>query len=214
MSTYRARHDSAIVDIFQGQHVTVRDCPDCGHKSRRFETYMYITAPIPGSDTAARNFMVVPVGGFSKAQKACVRLRNSDTVRTFLTAAAGIAGVDADAAPQRLFAAMWPPGKPAETKFLDDLDAVLPPQKPAWPLCVPTWPLLRYEHAGTCMPAVSVGLTKQGSSSSSVLQLLTIAARDRCMTLDMSAIASVLSIGSGHLSHRISAAELVALSRT
>lgn len=135
----RARHDSAIVDTFQGQHVTVRDCPECGHKSRRFETYMYITAPIPGSDTAIRNFMIVPVGGSSKAQKACLRLRNSDTVGAFLTAAAGIAGIEPVEAPQRLLAAIWTPGKPAETQFLENLDEVLPAQKATWSLCAPVF---------------------------------------------------------------------------
>lgn len=131
----RARHDSAIVDTFHGQHVTVRDCPECGHRSRRFEAYMYITAPIPGSDTAARNFMIVPVGGFSKAKKACVRLKNSDTVGAFLVAAAAIAGVSAEDAPRRLCAAIWTPGKATETQFLEKLDEVLPAQKSSWLQC-------------------------------------------------------------------------------
>jgi hypothetical protein len=98
----RARHDSAIVDMFHGQHVTMRTCPDCGHRSRRFEAYMYITAPIAGSDTTAHKFFAFYADGSEQHLQAVVKLPNGGSVGAFLEAAAPMVGVPVADAHKRL----------------------------------------------------------------------------------------------------------------
>jgi hypothetical protein len=119
----RARHDSMIVDTFQGQHVTTRECPSCGCRGRKFEAYMYITAPIPGSDLTTRQFMLLSVGGSKPPLVACVRLRAGGCVAAFVEAAAGIADIEPSAAAERVAVATW---NDKMLNVLDDPNASLP----------------------------------------------------------------------------------------
>lgn len=46
--SYLQRHDSFIVDLFQGQLRSKCECRTCGYFSVRFEAFMYLSLPIDG----------------------------------------------------------------------------------------------------------------------------------------------------------------------
>jgi hypothetical protein len=123
----RARHDSAIVDMFHGQHVTTRECPACSHRSRRFEAFMYITAPIVGSHLTTRAFGVVFTGGHRRHTRTAVRVQTSCAVSTFLEEAAGVAGVGKGGAAARLALAVCAtPSAAMKIDVLEDAKALVP----------------------------------------------------------------------------------------
>lgn len=47
---YLSLNKSVIVDLFQGQSKSTLKCMACGHKSHKFEPFMYLSLPIPGND--------------------------------------------------------------------------------------------------------------------------------------------------------------------
>lgn len=46
---YKARNDSVIVDLFQGQYRSTLVCPTCSKVSIKFDPFMYLTLPIPNN---------------------------------------------------------------------------------------------------------------------------------------------------------------------
>ncbi|KAJ0232840.1 putative ubiquitin carboxyl-terminal hydrolase 11 [Hirschfeldia incana] len=48
---HKARNDSVIVDVCQGQYKSTLVCPDCGKISITFDPFMYLTLPLPTSRT-------------------------------------------------------------------------------------------------------------------------------------------------------------------
>ncbi|KAL0700339.1 hypothetical protein Bca4012_056461 [Brassica carinata] len=48
---HKARNDSVIVDVCQGQYKSTLVCPDCGNFSITFDPFMYLTLPLPTSLT-------------------------------------------------------------------------------------------------------------------------------------------------------------------
>ena len=46
---YKARNDSVIVDLFQGQYRSTLVCPACTTVSIKFDPFMYLTLPIPNT---------------------------------------------------------------------------------------------------------------------------------------------------------------------
>jgi ubiquitin carboxyl-terminal hydrolase 4/11/15 len=44
---YKARNDSVIVDLFQGQYRSTLVCPECSKVSIKFDPFMYLTLPLP-----------------------------------------------------------------------------------------------------------------------------------------------------------------------
>ena len=46
---YKARNDSVIVDLFQGQYRSTLVCPVCHKVSIKFDPFMYLTLPIPNT---------------------------------------------------------------------------------------------------------------------------------------------------------------------
>jgi hypothetical protein len=56
---YRKRNDSVIVDLFQGQLKSKTECLECGHKSVKFDPYMYLQLPIPEPKTQKITINVV-----------------------------------------------------------------------------------------------------------------------------------------------------------
>lgn len=48
--SYSQRHDSFIVDLFQGQLRSKCECRTCGYFSVRFEAFMYLSLPIDGDN--------------------------------------------------------------------------------------------------------------------------------------------------------------------
>ena len=50
---YTARNNSIIVDLFQGQFRSRTKCVRCGFISVAFDTFMYLTVPIPGKGSVS-----------------------------------------------------------------------------------------------------------------------------------------------------------------
>ncbi|KAJ3328167.1 CSN-associated deubiquitinating enzyme Ubp12 [Blyttiomyces sp. JEL0837] len=57
---YRARNDSAIVDLFQGEYKSRVECVDCGKWSIKFDPYMFLSVPVPERREVSKEFFMVP----------------------------------------------------------------------------------------------------------------------------------------------------------
>ncbi|KAF3610754.1 hypothetical protein DY000_02048760 [Brassica cretica] len=55
---HKARNDSVIVDVCQGQYKSTLVCPDCGKFSITFDPFMYLTLPLPTSLTRSMTVSV------------------------------------------------------------------------------------------------------------------------------------------------------------
>ncbi|WFD33056.1 ubiquitinyl hydrolase 1 [Malassezia sp. CBS 17886] len=60
---YKARNDSIIVDLFQGQYRSTLVCPVCAKVSVKFDPFMYLTLPIPNTRRWRGRVYVVPRAG-------------------------------------------------------------------------------------------------------------------------------------------------------
>ncbi|KAI4343170.1 hypothetical protein MLD38_027704 [Melastoma candidum] len=60
---HRARNDSIIVDVCQGQYKSTLVCPVCGKISITFDPFMYLTLPLPSSATRTITVTVFYVDG-------------------------------------------------------------------------------------------------------------------------------------------------------
>ncbi|KAL0796151.1 hypothetical protein Bca101_067528 [Brassica carinata] len=56
---HKARNDSVIVDVCQGQYKSTLVCPDCGKISITFDPFMYLTLPLPTSRTRSMTVSVL-----------------------------------------------------------------------------------------------------------------------------------------------------------
>ncbi|KAJ3097269.1 ubiquitin carboxyl-terminal hydrolase [Phlyctochytrium planicorne] len=57
---YRARNDSAIVDLFQGEYKSRVECLTCGKWSVKFDPYMFLSVPVPERREITRHVIAVP----------------------------------------------------------------------------------------------------------------------------------------------------------
>lgn len=58
---YKKRNDSVIVDLFQGQLQSTLVCPECHKESITMDPFMYLTVPLPISQTRAFKLVFFPV---------------------------------------------------------------------------------------------------------------------------------------------------------
>lgn len=57
---YKARNDSVIVDLFQGQYRSTLVCPECSKVSIKFDPFMYLTLPLPSKAKWRHKVTFVP----------------------------------------------------------------------------------------------------------------------------------------------------------
>jgi ubiquitin carboxyl-terminal hydrolase 4/11/15 len=57
---YKKRNDSVIVDLFQGQLQSTLVCPDCHKESITMDPFMYLTVPLPISQTRTVKIIFFP----------------------------------------------------------------------------------------------------------------------------------------------------------
>ncbi|KAJ3219018.1 ubiquitin carboxyl-terminal hydrolase [Dinochytrium kinnereticum] len=57
---YRARNDSAIVDLFQGEYKSRVECIECGKWSVKFDPYMFLSVPVPDLREITRYVIAIP----------------------------------------------------------------------------------------------------------------------------------------------------------
>ncbi|CAN8314025.1 unnamed protein product [Cochlearia groenlandica] len=55
---HKARNDSVIVDVCQGQYKSTLVCPECGKISITFDPFMYLSLPLPSSRTRSMTVAV------------------------------------------------------------------------------------------------------------------------------------------------------------
>ncbi|KAJ0565226.1 putative ubiquitinyl hydrolase 1 [Helianthus annuus] len=57
-SYHKARNDSIVVDVCQGQYKSTLVCPDCGKISITFDPFMYLSLPLPSTATRSMTITV------------------------------------------------------------------------------------------------------------------------------------------------------------
>ncbi|SNX86256.1 related to UBP12 - ubiquitin C-terminal hydrolase [Melanopsichium pennsylvanicum] len=77
---YKARNDSVIVDLFQGQYRSTLVCPECSKVSIKFDPFMYLTLPIPNKKMWRGQVYFVPQDPATPMQKFQVQLPAGSTI--------------------------------------------------------------------------------------------------------------------------------------
>ncbi|KAJ1598983.1 hypothetical protein NDA14_006720 [Ustilago hordei] len=77
---YKARNDSVIVDLFQGQYRSTLVCPECNKISIKFDPFMYLTLPIPNKKMWRGQVYFVPQDPSKPMQSFQVQLPAGTTV--------------------------------------------------------------------------------------------------------------------------------------
>lgn len=91
---YKARNDSVIVDLFQGQYRSTLVCPDCNKVSIKFDPFMYLTLPIPNKKMWRGQVYFVPLDPSKPMQKFQVQLPAGTTVSKLRQKVAAQFGVE------------------------------------------------------------------------------------------------------------------------
>lgn len=77
---YKARNDSVIVDLFQGQYRSTLVCPECNKISIKFDPFMYLTLPIPNKKMWRGLVYFVPLDSNKPLHRFQVQLPAGSTV--------------------------------------------------------------------------------------------------------------------------------------
>ncbi len=91
---YKARNDSVIVDLFQGQYRSTLICPECSKVSIKFDPFMYLTLPIPNKKMWRGQVYFVPLSPNKPMQKFQVQLPAGTTVSKLRQKVAAQFGVE------------------------------------------------------------------------------------------------------------------------
>ncbi|KAI3625110.1 hypothetical protein CBS9595_000471 [Malassezia furfur] len=92
---YKARNDSMIVDLFQGQYRSTLVCPVCDKVSIKFDPFMYLTLPIPNTRKWRGRVYVVGRTATPAVTQLDVQLPATATVAQLREKAAAVLGLDA-----------------------------------------------------------------------------------------------------------------------
>ena len=91
---YKARNDSVIVDLFQGQYRSTLVCPECNKVSIKFDPFMYLTLPIPNKKMWRGQVYFVPLDPSKPMHKFQVQLPAGTTVSKLRQKVAAKFGVE------------------------------------------------------------------------------------------------------------------------
>ncbi|WFD01715.1 ubiquitinyl hydrolase 1 [Malassezia obtusa] len=92
---YKARNDSLIVDLFQGQYRSTLVCPVCDKVSIKFDPFMYLTLPIPNTRKWRGRVFVVPHDTTQPITQLDVQLPATATIAHLREKAAALLGLHA-----------------------------------------------------------------------------------------------------------------------
>ncbi|GAA5889649.1 hypothetical protein JCM6882_007092 [Rhodosporidiobolus microsporus] len=95
---YRARNDSVIVNLFQGQYRSTVVCPDCDKVSITFDPFMYVTTNLPVVKKWEGRVFVVPLDPARKVLAVDCEVPKSGTIKTLKGAVGKLVDID----PKRL----------------------------------------------------------------------------------------------------------------
>ncbi|KAI9495262.1 hypothetical protein BDB00DRAFT_259923 [Zychaea mexicana] len=68
-SYHKARNDSVIVDLFQGQFKSRLECNECHKVSVTFDPFMYLSLPVPGQKQTKTKVVYVPYDPIQRPQQ-------------------------------------------------------------------------------------------------------------------------------------------------
>ncbi|GAA5907514.1 hypothetical protein JCM8208_001400 [Rhodotorula glutinis] len=95
---YRARNDSVIVDLFQGQYRSTVVCPDCDKVSIKFDPFMYVTTNLPVTKKWTGRVYVIPLDPARGVLCVDVEVPKSGTIKTLKQVVGQVVDLD----PKRL----------------------------------------------------------------------------------------------------------------
>ncbi|KAG0236549.1 CSN-associated deubiquitinating enzyme Ubp12 [Actinomortierella wolfii] len=98
---HKARNDSIIVDLFQGQYKSTLVCPVCSKVSVTFDPFMYLSLPLPISKKWVGNVTFVPYDPSRKLVDLRLSMPKGSTMKQLKERVASLTGSDAS----RMFAA-------------------------------------------------------------------------------------------------------------
>ncbi|KAL1924566.1 uncharacterized protein VTP21DRAFT_4220 [Calcarisporiella thermophila] len=93
---HKARNDSIIVDLFQGQYKSTLVCPECQKVSVTFDPFMFLSLPLPISKKTKLSFIYVPYDPFSRPTKMSLVLPKGAFIRQLHEALAQKLSIDSD----------------------------------------------------------------------------------------------------------------------
>ncbi|CAH2035036.1 unnamed protein product [Thlaspi arvense] len=93
---HKARNDSVIVDVCQGQYKSTLVCPDCGKISITFDPFMYLTLPLPSSRTRSMTVAVFYGDGSHLSVPYTVTVPKDGSCRDLSNALATACGLNND----------------------------------------------------------------------------------------------------------------------
>ncbi|KAL0095929.1 hypothetical protein J3Q64DRAFT_1705426 [Phycomyces blakesleeanus] len=78
---HKARNDSIIVDIFQGQFKSRLTCNACNKVSVTFDPYMYLSLPIPVDNSRSIEIIYVPYDPHTKICRVTIKLKKEASIK-------------------------------------------------------------------------------------------------------------------------------------
>ncbi|GAN07744.1 ubiquitin carboxyl-terminal hydrolase 4 isoform X2 [Mucor ambiguus] len=91
---HRARNDSVIVDLFQGQFKSRLICEECTNVSVTFDPFMYLSLPLPIKKKSKTNVVYVPYDPSQQLQKMVVTLSKEASIAHLQKEVAKMMSVD------------------------------------------------------------------------------------------------------------------------
>ncbi|KAI9312465.1 hypothetical protein BX666DRAFT_1987680 [Dichotomocladium elegans] len=79
-SYHKARNDSIIVDLFQGQFKSRLTCHECGKISVTFDPFMYLSLPLPIKKKVKTQITFVPYNPSKRALRMVITLKKDSTI--------------------------------------------------------------------------------------------------------------------------------------
>ncbi|KAI9007984.1 hypothetical protein CLU79DRAFT_800368 [Phycomyces nitens] len=90
---HKARNDSIIVDIFQGQFKSRLTCSACNKVSVAFDPYMYLSLPIPVDNSRSIELVYVPYDPHTKLCRFSIKLKKETNIGSLKEQVAKRAGI-------------------------------------------------------------------------------------------------------------------------
>ncbi|KAG0182754.1 CSN-associated deubiquitinating enzyme Ubp12 [Apophysomyces sp. BC1021] len=91
---HKARNDSIIVDLFQGQFKSRLECNTCGKVSVTFDPFMYLSLPIPIQKKSNVKIVFVPYDPSKRLQRLTVTVDRNAAINHLRNEAAKLVNVD------------------------------------------------------------------------------------------------------------------------
>ncbi|KAF9149815.1 CSN-associated deubiquitinating enzyme Ubp12 [Linnemannia schmuckeri] len=92
---HKARNDSIIVDLFQGQYKSTLVCPECEKVSVTFDPFMYLSLPLPITKKWAGSVIYVPYDPTQPLIEVKLQLPKGSTIKQLREKVADLVGTQA-----------------------------------------------------------------------------------------------------------------------